>query len=117
MAGNLKALICAVVAAVLLVACGLSKEEIAETVKTSMQQTLSSDAQFKEFDLKVVHVKVIKQGDSSYKGLAAVDYEGEVHTVPVEITVDGSNVMWEAKPGAFMFVAQKQFQKLQQLFK
>ena len=32
--------------------------------------------------------------------------------VPVEIVVDGKNVMWEIAPGSLMFIAQEQLRKL-----
>jgi hypothetical protein len=106
-----------VLAATLLLGCGMSTEQIGETVKTSMQQKFDSDAQFKEWHLLVTRVQVLKQGENRFQGIASVEHEGTSHDVPVEITADGSNVMWQVQPGAFMFIAQKEFQKLQNIFK
>ena len=92
--------------------CGMSPEDIGETVKTSMQATLSADSNFKEHNLKVENVQVLKKGDNAYRGLASISYKGTSHDVPVEVTVDGKNVMWEVAPGAFMFIAQEQLQSL-----
>jgi hypothetical protein len=102
--------------AVLMTGCGLSKEDIGKTVKTSMQETLSSDSNFKKYNLTVNDVSVFQKGDNTYKGLASIEYKGTSHDVSVEILVDGGDVMWEAKPGAFMFIAQDELQQIQNLF-
>lgn len=99
-----------------LVGCGLSKEQIGETAKTSMQQTFDTDPQFKEWHLSVTSILVLKQSENLYQGIAKVTHNGTSHDVPVEITVDGAHVLWKTQPGAFMFVAQEQLQKLQGLF-
>jgi hypothetical protein len=113
----LKVIIVVAIPAILLVQCGLSTKQIAETVKTSMQQKFDSDTQFKQWHLRVTKVQVVKQGGNQYQGMATVIHEGQSHDVPIEITADGSNVMWQTQPGAFMFVAQKELQKLQNIFK
>lgn len=95
----------------LIISCGLSKEEIAETVKTSMQETFDSDHQFREYGLKVVDVSVLGLSDRSYKGYVKVLHDGSTHNVTVDVLVDGESVAWEAPQGAFMFIAQKEFQK------
>lgn len=92
--------------------CGMSPEDIGETVKSSMQETLSTNSNFKEQNLRVQNVQVLKKGGNAYKGIASISYKGTSHDVPIEITVDGKNVMWEAAPGAFMFIAQEQLQNL-----
>lgn len=92
--------------------CGMSTEDIGETVKTSMQETLSTDSNFQEYNLKVDNVQVFKKSENSYKGLANIIYKGSSHNVTVEILVDGDNVMWEAVPGSFMFVAQEELKNL-----
>ena len=105
-----------VIASMMIVAmisgCGMSTEDIGETVKSSMQETLSADSNFKEHNLKVDSVQVFKKGDNTYKGIASIKYKGSLHDVTVEILVDGDNLMWEAAPGAFMFIAQEQLQNL-----
>lgn len=113
----MKALAVGAFVAILLAGCGMSTEQIGETVKVSMQQKFNSDDQFKEWHLSVTKVQVLKQGDNRFQGIATVLHEGRSHDVPVEITADGTNVMWQVQPGAFMFVAQKELQKLQSIFK
>src|SRR5262245_56371449 len=89
----LKGILVVAFAAILLAGCGLSNEQIGETVKTSMQQKFDTDAQFKQWRLTVTKVQVLKQGGNRYQGIATVMHEGEPHDVPVEITADGSAVM------------------------
>ncbi len=43
-----------------------------------------------------------------------VDFDS--HDLPVGVTVDGSDVMWQVTPCAFMFVAQEELEKLQDTF-
>jgi len=53
----------------------------------------------------------------SVGGRLAVMYEGEPHGVLMGITADGSNVMWQVQPGAFLLVARKERQKLETAFR
>jgi hypothetical protein len=96
---------------------GMSKEQIGETTKMSMQQTFDTNSQFKEWQLKVTDVQVLKQGENQYQGIAKVVHDGTTHDVPVDLTVDGLNVIWTTDPGAFLFVAQKELQNLQNILK
>ena len=99
---------------VIISGCGLSPEAIGETVRESMQEKFNTDSDFKEHDLMVDSVQLSKKGDNSYKGLVAVIYKQSAYDVTVEILVDGENVLWEAAPGSFHFIAQKQLQNLTQ---
>jgi VCBS repeat-containing protein len=103
--------------ATLLVGCGMSTEQIGEAVKTSMQQKFDSDSQFKKWNLSVTMVQVLKQSENRFQGIATVVHEGTSHEVPVEITADDSNIIWQVQPGAFMFIGQKELQKLQDVLK
>ncbi len=110
---SLLKMVIAISIAVFLVGCGMSKEQIAETTKVSMQQTFDTNAQLKEWQLKVTDVQVLKQGENRYQGIAKVVHDGTTHDVPVDITVDGSDVMWKTDQGAFFFVAQKELEVAQ----
>ena len=92
--------------------CGPSTDDIGEVVKTSMQETFDSDSNLKKYNLNVDSIQVIKKGENVYKGLVSVMYKGSPHNVMVEILVDGDNIMWEASPGSFMFIAQEELQNL-----
>ena len=102
----------AVLLAALLGGCGMSKEQIAETVRTSMQQNIDNNDAFKDLGMTVGGVQVLKQGSNHYQGIADVILDGETHQVPIDITVDGKQVMWKAEPGAFAFVIQKKLKSL-----
>jgi len=101
---------------VLISGCGASPEQLGNEVRVSMQSSFDKEAQFKAWGLRVVHVQVIHDQGNHYKGIATIAHQGESHQVAVSITSDGSNMMWEVQPGAFMFVAQKEMQRLQGLF-
>jgi len=92
--------------------CRMSTEDIGETVKSSMQETLSKDPNFKKYNLNVDNVQVFKKSDNSYKGIASIIYKGASHDITVEILVDGEKVMWEAAPGSFMFIAQDELKNM-----
>ena len=102
--------------AALVTGCSASNEEIAEQVKSSMQNTLSSDSNFAEDHMTVEKVTVVKLDGNKYQGMATVMYEGEPHEVGIDVSYDGTNMMWQAPPGSFGFVAQKRLQKLGHLF-
>ena len=102
--------------ALIAVGCGLSKEQIGETVKSSMQEKFDSDHQFKEWHLTVTSVQVLSKGGNQYEGIAKITHEGTSHDVPVQITADGNNVMWQVAPGGFAFILQKEMEKLQNVF-
>ncbi len=96
---------------VALAGCGPSPEKISEIVKTSMRQKFNTDPQFKDYQLEIEHVQVLKEGENRYQGIARVRHEGDVHDVPIHVTADGDNVMWRTDQGAFFFVAQEAFRK------
>ena len=106
-----------VLLALLLFGCGVSNEQIGETVKTSMQETFSSDPTFKAYNMRITSVIVVKESGNIYQGIARVMHEGVSHSVPVKITADGQNVMWEAEAGAFLFLAQAAAQKEMEKFR
>jgi len=110
-------LVLMVLLVVIVSGCGLSKDQIGETVKTSMQEKFDSDPQFKDWHLTVTGVQVLSKGGNQYQGIAKITYESTSHDVSVEITADGKNVMWQTAPGAFTFVFQKEMEKLQNIFR
>lgn len=97
----------------LFISCGLSKEELSQGVRDSMQQTFNTNADYKEYKLQVSSVDVIQESENKFKGIAHVNFDGSIHDVPVEITVDGKQFMWNSEPGAFTFIATKEMEKIQ----
>ncbi len=84
--------------------CGATDEQIGDTVRTSMQNTFDTDPQFAQWHLQVTHVQVVHQTDNLYQGIATVMFRVTSHSVPVQVTYDGKNVVWKTEPGAFLFV-------------
>lgn len=82
-------------------------EAAAATVKSSMQHKLDADPDLSPLKLTVVDVLLVNKAGNEYKGIATVTTpEGTDHDVAVDVTADGSNVLWETAPGAFAFAAQ-----------
>lgn len=98
--------------AVNLTACSPSPDEITETVKASLQESLSTDADYAKYNLIVGDIQLVKVGDSQYKALAEVYLDDTLNVVPLDVYAEGNmfeyNAIWESKPGAFLFVAQKE---------
>ena len=97
-------LLLAVLFATAAVGCGMSKMEIGQAVKASMQSKFDTDTQFKSWHLTVADVQVLSKGGNLYTGIAKISYENSPHDVAVDITVDGDQVMWKVPPGSFEFV-------------
>ena len=83
---------------------GMSKAEIAEAVKDSMQERLDNDSNLSSYHMIVKSVDVLKVTGNAYKGYAHIEYKGAIHDVIVNITVDGDSVGWEAPAGSFAFL-------------
>lgn len=79
-------------------------ETVAAQVKTSMQGKFDSDPDLKDLSLKVVDVVLVNKSGNEYKGIATVKTsDGERHDIPIDVTCDQENVVWETPPGAFIF--------------
>ena len=86
-----------------------------EWLKESMQEQLNlrhsqlpASTIFDMIKPKVLEVAVVRGGffSNTHKGIAKVQYKGNVYNVVVTITADGESAMWEAPPGSFLFLAQ-----------
>lgn len=93
----------------------LSKDEIAQTVTSTLQKKLDS-GDLAEYHMKVQKVDVLHEGGNKYKALVTVDLDGKPHDVPLSVVVDGTKVAWETEQGAFLFAAQERIQKSMQQF-
>ncbi len=79
-------------------------ELAAANVKISMHRKLDSDPDLKRLKLTVVDVMLVNKSGNEFKGLATVKTpDGTEHDVPVDVTSDNDNVLWETPPGAFIF--------------
>lgn len=82
-------------------------DQAADLVKSSMQRKLDTDPDLSPLHLKVVNVELVNKNGNEYKGIATVrTSKGATHEVPIDVTADGENVIWEAGPGAFLFALQ-----------
>ncbi|MDA0251820.1 MAG: DUF2510 domain-containing protein [Actinomycetota bacterium] len=80
---------------------------LAAQVKKSMQRDLDKDPELGKLDLRVVDVTLVNKSGNEFKGIATVrEPGGETHDVPVDVTADGTNLLWETPPGAFIFAQQ-----------
>ncbi|MEH3135923.1 MAG: DUF2510 domain-containing protein [Mycolicibacterium neoaurum] len=81
-------------------------ETIADEVSEAMQRKLDSDPDLE--DLTVIEVLLVHKSGNEYKGIATVKTtDGTQHDVPVDVTADDENVLWETPPGAFSFAENK----------
>ncbi|WP_235571415.1 DUF2510 domain-containing protein [Mycobacterium sp. Root265] len=77
-------------------------EAVAGEVERAMQRTLDDDPDLK--GLTVVEVLLVHKSGNEYKGIATVKAADDTeHDVPVDVTADDENVLWETPPGAFAF--------------
>ncbi len=82
-------------------------DQVAADVKSSMQSKLDTDPDLSPLHLKVMHVDLVNKAGNEFKGIATVKTSrGTTHDVPIDVTADGDNTIWEAAPGAFLFALQ-----------
>jgi hypothetical protein len=99
-------------AALLLTGCGGTPDraELSDQVRESMQETLTNDPNFSDFEMVVVKVHLDEPSGTEYNGVATIKTaKGTEREVPVEVTADGSDLQWRTEPGAFGFAAQEVF--------
>lgn len=85
----------------------LSRTEIEDTAKGSMQQTFDTDERFATVrPVQVVRMFVALESGNTYRGLATIrSAAGTQQDVPVEVTVDGARVLWQTEPGGLSWLA------------
>ena len=106
----------ATIAVMLFSSCTLSNDDIAATVKKSMQEKFATDPNIHQLGLLVSEVYVARLQGTSYRGLATILYHGKPYTVDVDVTADGNNVLWSVQPTEFLFIAQDGLNNLYKLF-
>jgi hypothetical protein len=91
------------------------KEQLSSWVETSTHRKLDEDPKFSTYGIRVTSVDLIKVSDNKYEGIAQVTTarSSEPHQVPIDVTADGGQMMWQAEPGAFLFLAQEALQNCQ----
>lgn len=80
-------------------------EAVAGEVEKAMQRMLDNDPDLQ--GLTVIEVLLVHKSGNEYKGIATIKATDDTeHDVPVDVTADGENVLWESPPGAFAFAAE-----------
>ncbi|MDR1143254.1 MAG: hypothetical protein LBK77_03420 [Spirochaetaceae bacterium] len=82
----------AVILGLLIMGCGISKEDLTEQVKLSIEETLTERG-LEGFTVK--DLTLIEKGKNEYRGLLEVESDGETEKITINVTVDGDNLMWE----------------------
>lgn len=90
----------------LLMGCGPSKKQLEEQVMSMFQEKMDTDTQFKAYSLRVVSITLVSSGKNTYDGMAKLRYKGQEYDAPITVTSDGKTVMFQTKPGAFVFLLQ-----------
>lgn len=80
--------------------------DAAEYVKTSLQDEIRAKYYSEYGVLQVRKVTLIRESDHKFTGTAMVwsPHSGE-HSVSIDVTADGENVMWETERGSFVWLA------------
>lgn len=72
-----------------------STEDMVNDLKPAIQSQFDNDENLKKYHIKLINLTIMKVQGNSYKGLAEVEHEGDVHKLTVDIVYDGANYMWE----------------------
>lgn len=72
--------------------CSLSTNELAEEVKTSMQETWKKEG---VTGIKIESFLLTHKGGNEYSGILETNEEGEKFKYTVEVIYDGENMQWE----------------------
>jgi hypothetical protein len=95
----------------ILASCGMSKQDVMDTVKSSFQAEMNT-GEYREYGIKVIEISLVKKSGREYDGIVTVSLDGKFHSVPIEVMVDGDSCLWQTKPGAFMFLGQKMMENI-----
>ena len=81
-------------------------DALSNVIRGSMQDKLNTDPELAKYNLSVVQVGLVKKGGNEYVGTATVrTWKGTERQVPVQVTYDGANAMWQVESGGFSFAA------------
>lgn len=73
-----------------------NSEELADSVKQSMQHMFDTDPEWLQYGLHVEEVTLIKASGNTYDGIATIRTRtGKQRDVSVDVTADSSNMMWQ----------------------
>lgn len=80
--------------------------QLADRAEQSMQEYLNTDTSLSSYKVRVLRVDLNKVSDNKYEGVATVNtaQSGIEHLVPITVTNFSERMMWQAEPGAFLFL-------------
>lgn len=80
-----------VLSALAFAGCGLSKKDLTEEVKASIEEHWEDQ----DLDISIKDLSLIKKSETEYRGILEVEADGESVNLTVTVTVDGDTFMWE----------------------
>lgn len=84
-----------------------STEDMVNDLKPDIQSQFDNNENLKKYHIKLMNLTIMKVQGNSYKGLAEVEHEGDIHKMTVDIVYDGANYMWEIAPSDLMPITTK----------
>jgi hypothetical protein len=103
---SLTVLVGMVLLVLLLTGCGTSKKQLEQQVTSSFQEKMNTDPAYNGYGLTVHSVTLVSSGGNNYDGIANLLYKSRAYDVPITVTSDGKTLIWQTKPGAFLFLLQ-----------
>ncbi len=88
--------------------CDVYTNSIASKAQDILQSNLNTDAKFSNYKMHVTSVNLVGEGLMKFEGIAKVEMDGTSHDVPISVSSDFSNILVQTKPGAFIFVLEKE---------
>jgi hypothetical protein len=85
-------MVCFAVTGLFVTGCGLSKEDLTEQVKQSIEETWAEQG---IAGVEIKDLTLIKKGENDYRGILEVAADGETESFTVNVNVDGDTFMWE----------------------
>lgn len=89
--------------------CDVYTNSIASKAQDILQSNLNTDAKFSKYKMHVTSVNLVGEGLMKFEGIAKVEMDGTSHDVPISVSSDFSNILVQTKPGAFIFLLEKEF--------
>jgi hypothetical protein len=81
-----------------------STTKLSKEIQASIQNTMTSEAPFKDYSIETGTVKLDKSDDFNIKGTVEMTVNGKKNEVAINVISDGQNVVWYIEPTAFEFL-------------
>lgn len=89
-------------------------DDVAANVKGNMQSYFNSNPEVSKYNITVKDVALVEASGNEYNGIATLRTArgGEDHKVPITVTWDGKNGIWQTERGSMMFLMGEELQGL-----